>query len=200
MRELKEFLRLAGRRPGRLLRDGRVLVRPGRRLPHLAQGLAGRPRRLAQRLPRNGIKPGLWFGTNTLVHLNAPRRGATRHREGRLDGALPRRLPRRFHGRAADWYDRGIRLFKLDFADFDAAAKGDETRLSLPRLRQRNRTQLSTCWPRSADATPSGAGRLQRARRRCRTHGARCCIPMYAGSTSSTRPIPAIRALPMCRK
>lgn len=89
----------------------------------------------------NGIKPGLWFGTNSLVHLNpagkwrdsltAKGGSMAMYRGGFLDD---------FADVLQSWYDRGIRLFKLDFADFDAAAKGDE--LSGPRLRQRNRHAL----------------------------------------------------------
>ncbi len=89
----------------------------------------------------NGIKPGLWFGTNSLVHLNPAEKwrdsltakggSMALYRGGFLDD---------FADVLQSWYDRGVRLFKLDFADFDAAAKGDD--LSGPRLRQRNRNAL----------------------------------------------------------
>ena len=86
-----------------------------------------------------GIKPGLWFGTNTLVHLNPVSRW-----RGSLT-ANGNSLALYAGGFLADfmdvletWYGRGLRMFKLDFADFTAAAKGDETRLPLPEIRLRN--------------------------------------------------------------
>lgn len=89
----------------------------------------------------NGIKPGLWFGTNSLVHLNPAEKwrdsltakggSMALSRGGFLDD---------FADVLQSWYDRGVRLFKLDFADFDAAAKGDD--LAGPRLSQRNRNAL----------------------------------------------------------
>jgi hypothetical protein len=36
------------------------------------------------------------------------------------------------------WYQRGIRMFKLDFADFTVAVKGDENRLRPQEIRLRN--------------------------------------------------------------
>ena len=36
------------------------------------------------------------------------------------------------------WYERGIHMFKLDFADFTVAAKGDENRLRPQEIRLRN--------------------------------------------------------------
>lgn len=89
----------------------------------------------------NGIKPGLWFGTNSLLQMSAAPQwhdslitggGAMALYTG---GFLPD-----FMAMLQAWYDRGIRLFKLDFANFDAAAAGDETRLSLEEIRARNMT------------------------------------------------------------
>lgn len=93
----------------------------------------------------NGIQPGLWFGTNSLVQLNA----ASRWRDSLTSnsgamalytgGFLPD-----FMNMLQGWYDRGIRLFKLDFAEFNAAAAGDENRLSPAEIRARNMTALRT--------------------------------------------------------
>jgi hypothetical protein len=71
---------------------------------------------------KNGILPGLWFSTNTLVKINAaPRwqdslnkdKGSMSFYEG---GFLPDFLTVLQY-----WYDRGIRMFKFDFVDFAAA-------------------------------------------------------------------------------
>ncbi len=87
----------------------------------------------------NGVKPGLWFSTNTLTYLHAaPEWQGSLDRN---DGAMALYAG----GFLADfmdvlqyWYDRGIRMFKFDFADFDAAAKGDEKTLTPHDIRVRN--------------------------------------------------------------
>ncbi len=70
----------------------------------------------------NGILPGLWFSTNTLVKINAApqwrdslteSKGAMSFFEG---GFLPD-----FMRTLQYWYDRGIRLYKFDFVDFGAS-------------------------------------------------------------------------------
>ncbi len=71
---------------------------------------------------KNGILPGLWFSTNTLVKINAApqwqdslnkNKGSMSFYEG---GFLPD-----FMTVLQYWYDRGIRMFKFDFVDFAAA-------------------------------------------------------------------------------
>lgn len=71
---------------------------------------------------RNGILPGLWFSTNTLVKINAAphwqdslnkTKGSMSFSEG---GFLPD-----FMSVLQYWYDHGIRMFKFDFVDFSAA-------------------------------------------------------------------------------
>ncbi|HUN47900.1 MAG TPA: hypothetical protein VMU85_15320 [Stellaceae bacterium] len=91
----------------------------------------------------NGIKPGLWFGTNSLLQMNAASRwhdslitngGAMALYGG---GFLPD-----FMDTLQGWYDRGVRLFKLDFANFDAAVAGDERHLAPAEIRRRNENAL----------------------------------------------------------
>ena len=77
----------------------------------------------------NGLIPGLWFGTNTLVKidpvpqwedsLNRQRRAMSFYEGGFLQG---------FIDVLQYWYERGIRMFKFDFVDFTAATpKAEET-------------------------------------------------------------------------
>jgi hypothetical protein len=75
----------------------------------------------------NGILPGLWFSTNTLVKINAApqwqgslnkNKGAMSFYEG---GFLPD-----FMSVLQYWYDQGIRMFKFDFVDFGAATSESE--------------------------------------------------------------------------
>ncbi len=97
------------------------------------------PDRWIARCRQNGILPGLWFGTNALVKieaapewqdsLNAKRSAMSLH-EG---GFLPH-----FMQTLQYWYDRGIRMFKFDFVDFGAATPQTEKTLSPETIRSRN--------------------------------------------------------------
>jgi hypothetical protein len=88
---------------------------------------------------RNGILPGLWFSTNTLVKIDAApawndslnsRKGAMSFYEG---GFLSD-----FMDILQYWYDRGIRMYKFDFADFSAATPRAEQNQSPETIRSRN--------------------------------------------------------------
>jgi hypothetical protein len=88
------------------------------RKPNWPQG----PDRWIDACRANGIRPGLWFSTNTLVKINtAPAwRDSLNDRGGSMSfyegGFLPD-----FMDVLQYWYDRGIRMFEFDFADFNAA-------------------------------------------------------------------------------
>jgi hypothetical protein len=82
------------------------------------------PGRWLEALQANGIKPGLWFSTNTLTHMNAVSQWQDSLDEAGTAMSLTT------GGFLADfmdvlqyWYDRGIRLFKFDMANFDAVAR-----------------------------------------------------------------------------
>jgi hypothetical protein len=92
---------------------------------------------------KNGIEPGLWFGTNGLVHLNPIPRWQDSLNAGKSAMALYKGgfLPD-FMAVLQHWYDRGVRLFKLDFADFDAVPAADEGSLTPGEARRRNREAL----------------------------------------------------------
>ena len=75
----------------------------------------------------NGLLPGMWFGTNELVKIDAApqwkdsltaKGGTMSFSEG---GFLPD-----FMNVLQYWYDRGIRMFKFDFVDFGAATPATE--------------------------------------------------------------------------
>lgn len=71
---------------------------------------------------QNGILPGLWFGTNTLVHLKAaPEWRDSLNKQGTAmsmfeGGFLPDLM-----NILKYWYRQGIRMFLFDFADLSAA-------------------------------------------------------------------------------
>jgi hypothetical protein len=87
----------------------------------------------------NGILPGLWFSTNTLVKINAApqwqdslnkNKGSMSFYEG---GFLPD-----FMTVLQNWYDRGIRMFKFDFVDFAAATPEAEKKQTPQEISLRN--------------------------------------------------------------
>lgn len=87
----------------------------------------------------NGIKPGMWFGTNSLVHIDAaPQWKDSLNKNGTAmcffkGGFLPDLM-----NTLQYWYDRGVRMFEFDFADFSAAPPGVAAKLSPEEIRRRN--------------------------------------------------------------
>ncbi len=90
---------------------------------------------------QNGLKPGLWFSTNTLVKINAtPQWKDSLNSKGGsmsfVDGGF---LPD-FINVLQYWYNHGIRAFKFDFVDLDAVTPANERAFSRDEIRQRNAT------------------------------------------------------------
>src|ERR1700694_1065691 len=97
------------------------------------------PEAWIKRCRDNGILPGLWFGTNALVKINAAsawqdslteKRGSMSFSEGGLFTD--------FMGSLQYWYDHGIRMFKFDFADFDATTPAIAKTKSREEIHARN--------------------------------------------------------------
>lgn len=97
------------------------------------------PDRWLQRCRENGIKPGLWFGTNLLVQLDAAPEWEDSLNKKRYamcffkGGFLPH-----FMQTLQMWHDRGFRLFKFDFVDFTAAPPDVEASMTKEEIRTRN--------------------------------------------------------------
>src|ERR1700733_6129549 len=87
----------------------------------------------------NGILPGLWFSTNTLVKINATPewRDSLTEKKGSMSffegGFLPN-----FMDTLEFWYERGIRIYKFDFVDFGAATPETAKTMSPEEIRSRN--------------------------------------------------------------
>lgn len=87
----------------------------------------------------NGIKPGMWFSSNTLVKINAapPWRDSLNKNGSAMSffegGFLPD-----FMQTLQYWHDQGIRMFKFDFVDFTAATPKTEATLSKDEIIRRN--------------------------------------------------------------
>ena len=143
MRELDELLRLRknGVRFDYYMMDAFWFAKDGGyrkwRTPNWPDG----PDRWIARCQKEGIKPGLWFSTNTLVKIDAApewkdsldkKGGEMSFYEG---GFLPN-----FMETLQYWHDRGIRMFKFDFVDFNAATPHAEATQTKDEIRSRNQT------------------------------------------------------------
>jgi hypothetical protein len=142
MRELDELLRLkkAGVRFDYYMMDAFWFAPDGGyrtwRKPDWPNG----PDAWIKKCQENGIKPGMWFETNTLVKIQAvpawkdsltANGGAMSLSEG---GYLPD-----FIDVLQYWYDHGIRMFKFDFAYMEAATPADDAaHLSKAEVKERN--------------------------------------------------------------
>jgi hypothetical protein len=97
------------------------------------------PDRWLEECQKNELLPGLWFTANTLFHLDLPPAwkdsidnnnwGMCCYQGGFLDD---------FMEALRRWYERGIRLFKLDFADFNAVPKAQKGQIDPKEARTRN--------------------------------------------------------------
>ncbi|HEX3683233.1 MAG TPA: hypothetical protein VHU83_11915 [Bryobacteraceae bacterium] len=113
------------------------------------------PDRWLQRCRENGVKPGLWFGTNLLVQLDPipewedslnKKRDAMCFFKG---GFLPH-----FMQTLQFWYDRGFRLFKFDFVDFTAAPPDVEVSMPKEEIRARNETAFREALRKFREKNP----------------------------------------------
>src|SRR5581483_2911511 len=91
----------------------------------------------------NGIQPGLWFSTNTLVHLNAvPKWRDSLNKSGSAMSMFEGGFLPDFMDVLQFWYDHGIRMFLFDFADMAAATPKAEASLSKQEIIKRNSDAL----------------------------------------------------------
>jgi hypothetical protein len=92
---------------------------------------------------KNGLLPGLWFSTNTLVKINAaPRWKDSLNAKGGSMSFSEGGFLADFMDALQFWHDRGIRMFKFDFVDFDAATPAAEKTLAKEEIRRRNQEAL----------------------------------------------------------
>lgn len=96
-----------------------------------------------KRCQDNGIRPGLWFSTNTLVHLNAaPAWRDSLNKQGTAMSMFEGGFLPDFVSVMQFWYDRGVRMFLFDFADLTAATPASEAALSKEEIVRRNSDAL----------------------------------------------------------
>lgn len=91
----------------------------------------------------NGILPGLWFSTNTLVHLNAaPQWRDSLNKQGTAMSMFEGGFLPDFMNVLQYWYDHGVRMFLFDFADLTAATPHAEATLTKQEIIERNSDAL----------------------------------------------------------
>lgn len=145
MRELDELLRLkkAGVRFDYYMMDAFWFAPDGGyrtwRKPNWPNG----PDAWISKCRENGVRPGLWFSTNTLVKIQAaPAWKDSLNKDGTAmsfseGGFLPD-----FVDALQFWYDRGIRMFKFDFVDLTAATPASAAKLTKAEIEERNASAL----------------------------------------------------------
>ena len=141
MRELDELLRLkkAGVRFDYYMMDAFWFAPDGGyrtwRKPNWPNG----PDAWIEKCRANGVLPGLWFSTNTLVKIQAASAWKdSLNKDGTAmsfseGGFLPD-----FMNALQYWYDHGIRMFKFDFVDLTAATPATAAKLSKAEIKERN--------------------------------------------------------------
>ncbi|MGB0073100.1 MAG: hypothetical protein WCC31_20300 [Terracidiphilus sp.] len=91
----------------------------------------------------NGVRPGLWFSTNTLVKIQAaPAWRDSLSKDGGSMSLFEGGFLPDFIDVLQYWYDRGIRMFKFDFLDLYAATPAAAAKLSPAEIKQRNAAAL----------------------------------------------------------
>lgn len=132
MRQLDHLLRLRreGVRFDAYLMDAFWFARDGAyrtwRKPHWPDG----PDRWLDACHRYGLLPGMWFTANTLFHLDLPPKWADSIDDKDWGLCLfAGGFLGEFWMALDEWYRRGVRLFKFDFAEFKAVPTRDKGKL-----------------------------------------------------------------------
>jgi hypothetical protein len=113
------------------------------------------PDRWLEKCRENGIRPGMWFGTNLLVQLDpAPEWQDSLNKKRTAmcfyaGGFLPH-----FMNTLQLWYDRGVRMFKFDFVDFTAAPPDLEASTSTEEIQRRNETAFRNALKQFREKNP----------------------------------------------
>lgn len=145
MRELREVIRLRkqGVRFDYYMMDAFWFAKDGAyrtwRTPNWPNG----PDAWIKLCQENGILPGMWFSSNTLVKIDAAPawRDSLNSKGTEMSfyegGFLPD-----FMEALQFWHDRGIRMFKFDFVDLTAATPQAEATQTKEEIRMRNTNAL----------------------------------------------------------
>jgi hypothetical protein len=157
MRELDELLRLRknGMRFDYYMMDAFWYAQEGAYRTWRKPNWPGGPDRWIRKCLENGIRPGMWFSSNTLVKIDAaPQWRDSLNKQGTAmsfyeGGFLPD-----FMQALQSWYDRGIRMFKFDFVDLTAATPKAEMSQTKEEIQRRNADALRAALKKFRDKNP----------------------------------------------
>lgn len=145
MRELDELLRLkkVGVRFDYYMMDAFWFAPDGGyrtwRQPNWPNG----PDAWIRKCQENGVRPGLWFSTNTLVKIQAaPAWKDSLNKDGTAMSFFEGGFLPDFIDSLQFWYDRGIRMFKFDFVDLNATTAASAAKLTKAEIKERNANAL----------------------------------------------------------
>jgi hypothetical protein len=145
MRELDELLRLkkAGVRFDYYMMDAFWFAPDGGyrawRTPNWPNG----PDAWIRKCQENGVRPGMWFSTNTLVKIEAAQAWKdSLNKDGTAMSFFEGGFLPDFMDALQFWYDRGIRMFKFDFVDLAAATPASAAKLTKAEIEERNANAL----------------------------------------------------------
>jgi hypothetical protein len=141
MRELDELLRLkkAGVRFDYYMMDAFWFAPDGGYRTWRAANWPNGPDAWILKCQANGVLPGMWFSTNTLVKLQAaPAWKDSLNKDGGAMSFFEGGFLPDFMNALQYWYDHGIRMFKFDFVDLGAATPASAAKLSKAEIRERN--------------------------------------------------------------
>lgn len=145
MRELDEVLRLkrAGARFDYYVMDAFWFAPDGAYRTWKKPNWPAGPEAWIRKCRENGIYPGLWFSTNTLVHIDAaPQWRDSLNKKGTAMSMFEGGFLPDFMKILQYWYDQGMRMFLFDFADLTAATPHAEATLSKEEIVRRNTNAL----------------------------------------------------------
>jgi hypothetical protein len=119
------------------------------------------PERWIKACQENGIKPGMWFGSNALVKIHAaPEWRDSLNKQGTEMSFFEGGFLPDFMKTLQYWHDQGIRMFKFDFVDLMAATPKAEATLSKDEIIHRNteafREALAAFRARNPDVVIEG--------------------------------------------
>jgi hypothetical protein len=141
MRELDELLRLkkAGVRFDYYMMDAFWFAPDGGYRTWRSANWPNGPDAWIHKCQANGVLPGMWFSTNTLVKIQAaPAWKDSLNKDGGAMSFFEGGFLPDFMNALQYWYDHGIRMFKFDFVDMGAATPASAAKLSKAEIRERN--------------------------------------------------------------
>lgn len=145
MRELVELLRLkkAGVRFDYYMMDAFWFAPDGGYRTWRAPNWPNGPDAWIRECRENDVRPGLWFSTNTLVKIQAaPAWKDSLNKDGTAMSFFEGGFLPDFMDVLQFWYDRGIRMFKFDFVDLEAATSASVAKLTKAEIKERNADAL----------------------------------------------------------